>query len=127
MENEAIEIKKEGFFRVGMECGYLNSCLYIDKLGLEKDIANRVRQSLNLKYFELCDITSDIRKFLPSGRFSIAGGNYLSEKVLRLKLKIIIEEYELVDDAVREMKIQAPNMALFLIYLELRNAFRNSR
>lgn len=113
MENEAIEIKKEGFFRVGMECGYLNPCLYINKLGLEKDIAIRVWRSSNLGYCEFCDITSDIRERLPEGRSSIAGGNYLSEKVLRLKLKIIIEEYELVDDAVREMKIQAPNMALF--------------
>ncbi|MDP3792928.1 MAG: hypothetical protein Q8Q89_04355 [bacterium] len=87
-------INKKLLCKVGID--WYDKKLFIGDLkGVDSEIAHLVAKELNVNPKDLHDLTCDIKDNKRSG---ITGADHLSSKVLKLKLKIVIEECELVDD-----------------------------
>ena len=88
------EIEKELYCRVGL--AYDTGRLFIRKLyGLDGEIAYEVCDMLKITPSKLHELTCAVKE---TDKISITGDKYLADKVLRLKLRVIIEECELIDD-----------------------------
>ncbi len=87
-------IEKEYICRVGED--WQDKCLFINALDdLKYEIPLLVSKELNLEPHDLHNLTVSIKKFNTP---SVVGDNKLTEKVLKLKLRITLEECELIDD-----------------------------
>lgn len=88
------EIKKEFFCRLGQD--WRSGKPFIGELmGLPFEIGELVSNELGKPVSELHTLTCGVVK---SGKKSITGENGLARKVLKLKIKVVLEECELVDD-----------------------------
>lgn len=87
--------------------------LFISKLGnLDSEIANAVCEQLGLEPDELFNRTAIIKKIIrpkcgkKDAKISLAGDHIVAEKVLQLKLRVIIDECKLVTDK----EVRAPSV-----------------
>lgn len=87
-------IVKEVFCRVGMD--WRGKGLFINALnGLDSEIAEAVTKELKISRQDLHDITCFIESL---DKLSVTGDHYLAAKILKLKIRITIEDCELIDD-----------------------------
>ncbi len=92
-------IVKELFCRVGQD--WIGKCLFIGKLtSLDSEIAYAVAKELNISPEDLHSLTCSIetRGIKTLKKSSITGDDYLARKILKLKIRVTIEECELIDD-----------------------------
>lgn len=93
-------IVKEVFCRVGQD--WHHEQLFINMLrGLDSEIAYMAAEELKISPKDLHDLTCAIKEI---DKTSMTGDSYIAKKVLKLKVRITIEECELIDDLPAEPK-----------------------
>lgn len=94
---------KEVFCSVSRNyCGPREFRIILPELILGSEIVNSISQQIGLSPQELECLTLRIKKCLAG---SLTGDKHLLEKVLKLKIRLTIEECELVDDKPRIARV----------------------
>lgn len=87
------EITKEFYCRLGRES--MSGRTFIREMNLEGEVIRSICNDILRKSpSEVHNLTCVVKAF----KQSITGDNYLAKKVLKVKLRVIIEEAELIDD-----------------------------
>ena len=87
------EITKEFYCRLGRD--WMSGRAFIRAMDLEGEIIRSICDDILRKSpGKVHDLTCIVKAY----KQSITGDNYLAKKVLKVKLRVIIEEAELIDD-----------------------------
>ncbi len=96
---KSLEIVKELTCSVGQD--YVSKDLFIGELmGVSSEIAHLVADELHVHSESLHSLTCSIKTF--HQKSGITGASYLVNKLLKLKIRLTVEECELIDDVPAE-------------------------